>query len=72
MLIKALSNESMQTHYVYDGSSRNTYIYQAVTGSKDGGPCLVTKFEYVGANTFPSGSVEYVGQWDASWEITEG
>lgn len=71
-IIKSLTHESMQTHYVYDGSNRNTYIYQAVTGTKNGGPCLVTKFSFTGANTYADGSVEYVGTWDATWEIAEG
>lgn len=71
-ILKSLKSESMQTHYVYDGFGRNTYIIQAVTGSADGGPALVTKFAFADDDaTSPSGSVEYVGQWDAAWEITE-
>jgi predicted lipase len=63
--------EMKKEHYVYDGSSRVTHIFQAKRDAANGSPCLVTKYAYIGATFNVSDSREYQGTWDATWDVDE-
>lgn len=72
-LITSQKNEMRKTRYFYDGTTgRPTYMVEAARDVADGGPCLVTKFDYAdGTTLIVRGTVEYEGEWDDTWDIAE-
>lgn len=68
-LVGAIRTNPKKSKFSYDGSNRLEYIYEADPMQVDNGPCLVTRFSYVGATSQIAYSLEYVGQWDSAWEV---
>lgn len=66
--IGVLQREKMKTHCKRDGSERVILLYEAPAHIQDGEPCLVTVYEYTGANTVPTNTLEKEAVWSSSWE----
>jgi hypothetical protein len=66
--IGVLQREKMKTHCKRDGSERVILLYEAPAHIQDGEPCLVTVYEYAGANTVPTNTLEKEAVWDSDWE----
>lgn len=68
--VKSHAQEGFKSHYEYDGDGRLTATYDAAPGCLDGGPCLVTEYQYaiVGSDRI-TGRKETVGEWDSSWDF---
>lgn len=69
-LILAGKNEYKKQKYAYDGQGRLQYLYEAPIDTKNGSPCMVTKFVYVGATTTMDSSAEFETTWNSAWDMT--
>lgn len=66
--IGVLQKEKMKTHIKRDGSERVILLYEAPAHVQHNEPCLVTVYEYAGANTVPTNTLERESIWDSAWE----
>lgn len=67
--LKSGFHQYIKMYIEYDGSNRAQYVYEAPVGTVDGGPCIKTTYEYVGATTKVQKMKEEDDVWDATWDI---
>lgn len=67
--IKTQQAQYIKTHCEFDGSFRVTHLYEAPTALAHGKQCMVTRFQYDGASTRVSGTIEEDATWDSAWDF---
>lgn len=67
--IKTQQSQYIKTHCDFDGSFRVTALYEAASAIANGGPCMVTRFQYDGISTRVSGTVEEDAVWNSAWDF---
>lgn len=68
--IQAIRNEPVKMFRVYDGQSRLTEQYEAVTHAQAGDPCMKSTYTYTDASSFKVEKMrEDIAAWQASYEI---
>jgi hypothetical protein len=67
--LKSQAHELVKQHIEYDVNGRTEYIYTARNEARNGAPCSVVRYAYVGLSTQVTYMKEYNGNWDTSWEL---
>jgi hypothetical protein len=67
--LKTQLNELIKQHVEYDVNTRTEYVYTARADALDGSPCSVVRYSYSGTTTRVVYMKEYIGTWDAAWEV---
>ena len=66
--IKTSLNGYTKQKQALDSSSRLEYLYTAGVQARNGDPCLVTRYSYIGSTSYVDYTKEYEGVWLSVWE----
>lgn len=69
MGLQTQANELIKSHTEFDGSNRPTAIYTAKANAKNGEPCTVVFYDYLGTTSLVSGMREENSTWDGTWDF---
>lgn len=67
-MLKANLNEGIKSFAVYDGSGRQTALYEAPLTQDVGEPCLASFYAFVGVSTDATAWKEEISTWTATME----
>jgi hypothetical protein len=69
--IQGHAESATKSKSFYDGSNRLSFFVVAEKAAKNGDPCVVTKYTYIGATARVDASIEYIHQWNSAWDVSE-
>lgn len=62
------AHEFVKQYITYDGTNRVEYVYTARANAKNGEPCSVVRYAYVGLTANVSFMKEYDSTWNSAWD----
>lgn len=62
------AHEYVKSHTAYDAQDRVEYVYTAAKDAPHGGPCIVTRYAYLGTTARVTYMKEDAATWDVAWE----
>lgn len=67
--LKKQAGELVKQHIEYDANGRTEYVYTSRADLANGLSCSVVRYAYVGLTSRVLFMREYLGTWQAAWEL---